>query len=172
MGLHDQVMALKWINDNIEAFGGDPEQIVPFGWGSGAASIAYQMISPKSQNLFKRGILQGGTGYYFSTLEEDSKSRVNEKLLNFVKIVNCPYDVNSKIAFITTETYDCLRKLDSDRIISAVRDVTDIRNLFGINPIKDNDFFPTEPIYAVEDGNFGSQQEILMDLIVQVGLIC
>lgn len=51
-GLKDQVMALKWINRNIAAFGGDQERILVFGMSGGAFSLTAHMASPLSRGLF------------------------------------------------------------------------------------------------------------------------
>jgi acetylcholinesterase len=60
-GLKDQVLALKWVKDNIKTFGGDPELITIFGQSAGAASVHFLMISPMAQGgLFHRAIAQSG----------------------------------------------------------------------------------------------------------------
>lgn len=46
VGLKDQVMALKWVKENIRSFGGDNSNITVFGESAGAASIHYLMMSP------------------------------------------------------------------------------------------------------------------------------
>ena len=48
MGLKDQVMALRWIQENISQFGGDPNNVTLFGDSFGAACVHYHMISPMS----------------------------------------------------------------------------------------------------------------------------
>ncbi|GBP24364.1 Venom carboxylesterase-6 [Eumeta japonica] len=60
MGLKDQVMALRWVRDNIDAFGGDPESVTIFGESAGAASVHMHMLSPASKGLFHRAIAQSG----------------------------------------------------------------------------------------------------------------
>ncbi|XP_066586450.1 juvenile hormone esterase-like [Prorops nasuta] len=59
-GLKDQVMALKWIKDNIQFFGGSPEKVTLFGQSSGAASVHYHLLSPMSEGLFSAAIMQSG----------------------------------------------------------------------------------------------------------------
>ncbi|XP_013135434.1 PREDICTED: bile salt-activated lipase-like [Papilio polytes] len=60
MGLKDQLMALKWVRDNIEYFGGDPARVTIFGESAGAVSVHLHMLSPASQGLFHRVIAQSG----------------------------------------------------------------------------------------------------------------
>ena len=55
-------VALKWVNDNIANFGGDPETIAIAGESAGSLSVALHLVSPMSQGLFQRAILQSGTG--------------------------------------------------------------------------------------------------------------
>ena len=53
-----QTLALEWVRDNIEAFGGNPREITLMGESAGANSVALHMMSPLSCGLFKRAILQ------------------------------------------------------------------------------------------------------------------
>ena len=50
-GMKDQVMALKWIQKNIAAFGGDPNQVTIFGQSAGAGSVHYHVHSPLSKGI-------------------------------------------------------------------------------------------------------------------------
>lgn len=58
LGLLDQVSALRWIKENIEAFGGAPECVTVFGQSAGAHSLACLMAMPAARSLFRRAILQ------------------------------------------------------------------------------------------------------------------
>ncbi|XP_017774502.1 PREDICTED: esterase E4-like [Nicrophorus vespilloides] len=60
-GMKDQVMALKWVQKNIEKFGGDPNSVTIFGESAGAASVDLLMLSPLSKGLFQRAIAQSGS---------------------------------------------------------------------------------------------------------------
>ena len=58
--LWDQHEALKWVNKNIEAFGGDPQQVTIFGESAGGWSVNYQLASHKNKGLFQAAIIQSG----------------------------------------------------------------------------------------------------------------
>lgn len=59
-GLLDQQLALKWIRDNIEAFGGDPENVTIAGESAGAGSVCMHLVSPGSRGLFHRAVGESG----------------------------------------------------------------------------------------------------------------
>lgn len=66
-GILDQAAALRWVNDNVAAFGGDPDNITVFGQSAGAGCIAALLAMPTSAGLFRRAIAQSVPGTYFST---------------------------------------------------------------------------------------------------------
>ena len=59
-GLMDQQAALRWVRDNIAAFGGDPGRVTVFGQGSGGQDIADHLVSPGAAGLFGRAIIESG----------------------------------------------------------------------------------------------------------------
>ncbi|KAL7296425.1 hypothetical protein TKK_0010433 [Trichogramma kaykai] len=61
MGLKDQSLALRWVRDNIDRFGGDPRRISLAGASAGAASVHYHYLSPMSRGLFQAGLAVSGT---------------------------------------------------------------------------------------------------------------
>ncbi|XP_058812878.1 juvenile hormone esterase-like [Topomyia yanbarensis] len=60
-GMKDCVEALRWVRDNIAAFGGDPNNITIFGESAGGAAVHFLVLSPMAAGLFHKAIAQSGT---------------------------------------------------------------------------------------------------------------
>ncbi len=66
-GLRDQIAALEWVRDHIEAFGGDPENVTIFGESAGGMSVGTLLGTPAARGLFHRAICQSGAAHNAST---------------------------------------------------------------------------------------------------------
>ena len=61
-GLYDQLCAIRWVRENIAAFGGDPEAITIMGQSAGAMSVQQHCLSPMSVGLFRGAVMSSGGG--------------------------------------------------------------------------------------------------------------
>jgi bile salt-stimulated lipase len=110
-GIKDQILALQWIQNNVEYFGGNPDSVTISGMSAGGASVHIHYLSPRSKGLFHRGISQSGTALCPWVLMEnplDKTKRIASKL-------GCPSGE-------TSEMVDCLRQKPAEEIVSCVKE--------------------------------------------------
>ncbi|KAK9884283.1 hypothetical protein WA026_005235 [Henosepilachna vigintioctopunctata] len=109
-GLKDQILALRWIKENIQYFGGNPNSITITGMSAGGASVHFHLLSPKSKGLFSRAISMSGCMLNPWVLMENPLERSQE----LASIVGCSTENIEKMI-------DCLRERPGKQIVSVVR---------------------------------------------------
>jgi carboxylesterase type B len=120
-GMKDQVLALQWVQENIDKFGGDPGKVTIFGGSSGGASTGYHMLSPMSKGLFHKAILQSGTPLCRWSTYLPGVARDRSKIIS--RIAGC--DGNSS----STNMLKCLKALP-ERFFSDVYEKLWVRKLY------------------------------------------
>lgn len=73
-GIRDQIAALEWVRENIEAFGGNPADVTIFGESAGGMSVSTLLGSPKSKGLFAKAIPQSGAANHSISSEDGTRA--------------------------------------------------------------------------------------------------
>lgn len=111
-GMKDQVAALKWVQQNIVAFGGDPEKVTIVGQSAGAASTHLHMYSPLSKGLFRQAISQSGSALASWAVTAPQQAR--ERAYALGVITGC--SSNSSCALL-----ECLKELSAEEFVTSYK---------------------------------------------------
>lgn len=109
-GMKDQVLALRWVNQNIENFKGNKNEITIMGFSAGGASVHAHLFSPLSKGLFKNGISFSGCALNPWVITERSK----EKAYTVANYVGCKHENHQ-------ELLECLLSKRAEDIVTAVQ---------------------------------------------------
>merc|ERR1719357_2120872 len=147
VGLLDQRMALQWVQDNIQFFGGNPKQVTIFGESAGGASVGFHLLSPDSRPTFTRAILQSGVPNSPWASVSPAEARRRATLLG--KLVGCNGGND-------TELVDCLRGKSPQELIDQEWQVLPWSALFRFSfvPVVDGEILPDTPEALLNSGSF------------------
>ena len=154
-GLWDQHLAIKWVHQNIPAFGGDTKRITIFGESAGSSAVIYQALYPGNKGLFQRVIAESGS--ITSPWAFDKNSTVHEIYNKFSAAVGCNRS-HDQIA--------CLRNKTSEEIANAMANV----ELPAIHPNADDDFVPKHPFEMLKHSlDSNNSFHLFQDLDLMMG---
>lgn len=106
-GTLDQILALRWVKNNIEAFGGDPNNVTLFGESAGSLNTANLLVSPLAKGLFHKAIMQSGSPFV------DKNEVAKNKALPLIQSCGCASD-NPQ------ETIACMRRLSAEELYNRM----------------------------------------------------
>uniref|UniRef100_A0A0W0F3M1 Carboxylic ester hydrolase n=1 Tax=Moniliophthora roreri TaxID=221103 RepID=A0A0W0F3M1_MONRR len=149
VGFRDQRLALEWVQENIELFGGDPDQVTIFGYSSGGFSVGMQILAYGGTRPipFHAGIMES------TALEPLSASNASITTYNEVaKLTGCDTFGNPQ----SNETLACLRALPFEALLNfTIAQYTSALGSSGIySPVVDGDFLPLTSSELVRQGLF------------------
>ncbi|CAC5415610.1 Putative inactive carboxylesterase 4 [Mytilus coruscus] len=144
-GLWDQILAIRWVNENIDSFGGDKQSITIFGNEVGGFSVGLLALIPSNKGLFQRAIMQSGTLMSFSLQGNYTEAGS----LNIIEYFRCP----------TTEpqmSLDCLRKIPAEVLIGAyfhakAAQVDLLPFQIPFTPVIDGELLTNDPMELLEN---------------------
>jgi carboxylesterase type B len=149
-GLKDQVVALRWIQKNIEAFGGDPGSVTLYGYSAGAWSISLHMVATMSRGLFHKAILGGGSALGQWRLPYTQLDLAKKQ----ARFVGCP-DTTPK------EIIDCLKTVPAETLGNTLFQFREFASnpVLIWSPVVERDygqdpFLDQSPVRLFRDGNF------------------
>lgn len=144
-GLLDVVLALRWVRDNAEAFGGDPGRVTIFGESGGGAKVSVLLAMPAADGLFQRAVVQSGPG--LRAVESGDGSALAERLLRHLGL--------------TARQLDRLQRLAQHELTAAIAAMAPPPpnpwrpaapaggSAFEFQPVVDGDHLPAHPFDPV-----------------------
>ncbi|KAK3590502.1 hypothetical protein CHS0354_037549 [Potamilus streckersoni] len=156
-GLHDQLLALRWVQNNIAQFGGDHNLVTIFGQSAGGGSVSLHMFSPKATGLFRGIIAQSGCAlspwaiyrppHMISTYTNQLAARLGCRTTS------------------STEILTCLRNKSTDEIISTNVGAPPMISTFA--PRVDDDYIKDLPENLLTKNEFLKEVHFMSGFVPQ-----
>lgn len=153
LGLMDQIAALKWVKENIGAFGGDPERIMIFGQSAGGVSVRMLLASPMARGLFSRAVAESGGG-----LNEADLVRPKEEFMQMCQ--RCLAHVGWTMEDLMTRNAEEI----NDTLDGAVREIMPIWEVGFFQPYADGQVLKDVPGKSIWAGDY-------MDIPIMCGTV-
>ena len=143
-GILDQIAALRWVQQHIAAFGGDPENVTIFGESAGGMSVGTLLGCPSARGLFHKAIAQSGACHAVHA-DRESSSAITAAVLSTLGL--------------SAPNVRQLREIPIDKLLAAQQQVSmqiltmGGKHLLPFQPVVDGDTIPRHPLDAIRAGN-------------------
>lgn len=137
-GMKDLVLALEWVRDNIQRFGGDADKVTIFGHSAGSVAVHLLMLSDMAKGLYQQAILQSGASLMTCLFQPDPRSMAEELGRKLGLTFNS-----------TKELVEKLRAVDYQSIVNAEKNLFAMPDPWALRPF---DFSPSvDPKKSTEE---------------------
>ena len=149
LGLHNQLVGLRWIAENIGHFCGNKDSVTIFGNSAGSKAVSGLLLSPLSAELFSRAILQSGMLLLAPNVEE--------ALENVAKIAayfpGCPPEEKNSETLLS----GCLRRCCTEKLFNATRDSS-----VSLGPVYSDEVLLKRPVDLLFNKKFNTKVLLLL----------
>jgi para-nitrobenzyl esterase len=133
-GMLDVVLALEWVRDNIDQFGGDPGNVTVFGESGGGSKVSTLLAMPSAEGLFHRAVIQSGPS--IRGAEPDAATEFAEKLISHLNI--------------KSNELEKLQHLPHEALTAGLAKASGGNGFGGamrLAPVVDGSYFPRHPFH-------------------------
>ncbi|KAH9408533.1 Cocaine esterase [Tyrophagus putrescentiae] len=152
LGLHNQLVGLRWIAENIGHFCGNKDSVTIFGNSAGSKAVSGLLLSPLSAELFSRAILQSGMLLLPQSVEE--------ALENVAKIAayfpGCPPEEKNPETLLS----GCLRRCCTEKLLNATRD-----SGVSLGPVYGDEVLLKRPVDLLLNKEFNTKVQLLFGIV-------